>query len=435
MHVLIVSTFFPFPQNCGKARVLGGLCSFLDQHPRVTRLSYYHIAREPAEDAGILTGRYRHAPGPGFPEVCRNLAGSFVSGRLPALQEAFTYSRGTRRRLWKFIEDERPDVVVADTIRAGQYFRSARRPRGRYLLYLDDLFSLRYDRILALLDEMPESAGDALGNFVSFVPRSLRPLAKQRTSLRALFTYERAAVRRRETEVVKHFDRSFLINPDEVSILRDRSGSDSVFALKMFTEAPETEPLCDGHSRYFVFLGDLQVPHNRVAIETLMREGSEAMARELPGYRVLVVGKSAPPELVEACRRTSNFAMAGYVRDLSSLLLHARGLLAPLSFGSGVKIKCLEALRLGVPLVSTAIGVEGLSVRPGVDYLHAEDTPGFVRQMSRLRNDAEHARLSAAGRAWFVSNYAPDLVWREYEKLLLDHTERRRARVRDVVAA
>lgn len=423
MHVLIVSTFFPFPQNCGKARVLGGLCAFLAQHPRVSRLSYFHIARKPAEDKGPLAPGYRHEPGPAFSEVCRNLAGKLATGRLPALQEAFTFSRGTRRRLWSFIEAEQPDVIVADTIRAAQYLQDPGRPSGRYLLYLDDLFSLRYERILELMDTIPENGGNALGNFVSFVPRSLQPLATHRLSLRMLLSYERRAVARRENEVVRHFARSFLINPDEVELLRQRSGSDDVFPLKMLTEPASIRPSCDGASRDFVFLGDLQLPHNRVAIENLMRDGAAEMARELPGYRVVIVGKGAPRELVEACQRTPNFTVAGFVPDLHALLRHARGLLAPLIFGSGVKIKCLEALRMGVPLVASRIGVEGLSVRSDIEYLHAEDAAGFIRQMKRLTDDAEHARIGAAGHAWFVGNYAPDLVWREYEQLLLNHDD------------
>lgn len=422
MHVLLVSTFFPLPQNCGKARVLGGLCAFLARHPRVTRVSYFHIARSGAAEAGNLAADYRHASSPRFGEVCRNLLGTLLSGRRPALQEALTFSRASQRQLWSYIREERPDVVMADTIRTAQYLEHADRPPARYLLYLDDLFSLRYERILEAMARFPDGAGDPLGNFVSFVPARLRAVATRRGSLRMLLNYERGAVHRREIEVVRRFERSFLISPEEVRILRERTGADSVYALKLLTEESVGPGRCDGRAPYFVFLGDLKLAHNRTAVETLIREGADRLANELPGHRVLIVGKSAPPELAAACARTTNFELTGFVPDLRSLLLHARGLLAPLLFGSGVKIKCLEALRLGVPVVASRFGVEGLGLRPEIEYLHADDVPAVVRQMRRLTDDAEHARLVAAGHAWFAGNYSPGVVWREYEQMFFAPT-------------
>lgn len=423
MHVLLVSTFFPFPQNCGKARVLGGLCSFLTRHPRVSRVSYFHIARAPAPETGPLADDYHFAPGPGIGEVCRNLARPLRGGRSPALQEALTFSRAARRRLWALIREQRPDVVLVDTIRAAQYLLGPDRPPARYLLYLDDLFSLRYARMLEQLERAPDSVGDALGNFVSFVPAGLRPLAARGPGLKVLLQYERRAVLRCENEAVRRFARSFLISPEEVRVLRRRTGVPSVFPLKLLTEDGGDGRLCDGRSRDFIFLGDLQLPHNRIAVELLLREAAPLLERELPGHRVVIVGKSAPPALAAACARTRNCVLAGFVPDLRDLLRHARGLIAPLVFGSGVKIKCLEALRLGVPIVASRFGVEGLGLRPESEYLHADDVPSLVRQMRRLADDAEHARLVAAGYTWFAANYAPDVVWREYEQLLLEESE------------
>lgn len=423
MHVLLVSTFFPYPQNCGKARVLGGFCAFLRQHPRVRELTYFQIAREPAADRDAIGAAYHHAPGPGWFDVVRNLGRALRQRRWPALQEVLTYSRTAHRQLHEFIRTRQPDLVIVDTIRAAQYLETEDRPAARYFIYLDDLFSVRYERMLHLQRRMPGAAIDALGNFASFVPRLLRPLAAQPVFARALLRYERRAVQRREDEVVHRFERSFLINPDEAKLLRARTGVDSIHALKLLTEAPAQSAWCDGSGRYFVFLGDLRLAHNHHAILHLVREGGRLLAERLPGYRVVIVGKAPPPELVEACRSTPGFELAGFVPDLAALLRHSRGLLAPLLFGSGVKIKCIEALRWGVPIVATDYGVEGLGLRAGLDYLAAEDTDGVVRQMERLCDNREHARLVRAGRRWFESNYAPAVVWSEYERLLLDAQE------------
>ena len=419
MRVLIVSTIFPFPQDCGKARVLGGLCRFLLQAPQVESLSYFQISRRPSDHQDKLPVRYFHAASPRMMEVALNLTRGLLRGQLPTLQEAMTYAAEARAALFRVIEQEKPDLVIADTIRAGQYLTGSDRPPGRYFLYLDDLFSLRYERILKVLEKFPGRAVDPLGNFAAFIPAALRPLTENRVSLRALLQYERRAVFAREIAMVRHFERCFLINPAEVSLLRDRSGADNVFQLKLLTDAAENQAAYVGSSPYFVFLGDLQLPHNHLSILNFVRDGAELLSRALPGYKVLIVGKSARPELVEACSRYPMFEVRGYVPDLHSVMNGARGMLAPLLFGSGVKIKTLDALRLGVPLVASSFGVEGLDLQPDDHYLHAETVESVIQQMARLIDPHEHSRLSSNGRTWFDSNYSSSLVRDEYEQALL----------------
>src|SRR3569623_285299 len=329
MHVLIVSTVFPYPQDCGKARVLGGLCRFLLQAPQVDRVSYFQVSRKPSDQQEKLPVRYFLASSPKLADVGFNLTRALFRGRLPTLQEAMTYASDARAELFRVIEREKPDLVIAATIRAGQYLTGTDRPPGRYFLYLDDLFSLRYERILKVLRKFPGRAVDPLGNFAAFIPPALRFLTESKVSLRALLRYERRAVFAREIAMVRHFERCFLINPAEVSLLRDRSGADNVFQLKLLTDAAENQAAYVGSSPYFVFLGALQHPPNHLSILNFVRDGAELLSRALPGYKVLIVGKSARPELVEACSRYPMFEVRGYVPDLHSVMNGARGMLAP----------------------------------------------------------------------------------------------------------
>jgi glycosyltransferase involved in cell wall biosynthesis len=67
--------------------------------------------------------------------------------------------------------------------------------------------------------------------------------------------------------------------------------------------------------------------------------------------------------------------------------------------GAGTRIKILEALALGTPVVSTALGAEGLAVTAGVDILMAEDAAGFAAQTVKLlRSPKLRERLTTAGR-------------------------------------
>jgi glycosyltransferase involved in cell wall biosynthesis len=89
---------------------------------------------------------------------------------------------------------------------------------------------------------------------------------------------------------------------------------------------------------------------------------------------------------------------AGYVDDLSGEYARARAVVVPLFHGGGVKVKAIEAMAAGIPVVSTPHGVAGLPASPGV--LVAADAAGFARHLDRLAEEPGLVdRLGAANRA------------------------------------
>ncbi len=91
---------------------------------------------------------------------------------------------------------------------------------------------------------------------------------------------------------------------------------------------------------------------------------------------------------------------AGRPADLEPLYAQAFAAVVPIFSGSGTRLKVLEALAYGRPVVATAKAVEGLALEPGVHYLAAEDEAAFAAQLGRLANEpALAAALSCRGRA------------------------------------
>ena len=97
----------------------------------------------------------------------------------------------------------------------------------------------------------------------------------------------------------------------------------------------------------------------------------------------------------------------GRVDDVTPFYAAAHALVIPMFEGSGTRLKAIEAAFLGRPVISTALGVEGLPLRPGEHYLRAETAPEWVEAIERLRSDAaevaamaERARDAVAHLAW-----------------------------------
>jgi glycosyltransferase involved in cell wall biosynthesis len=96
----------------------------------------------------------------------------------------------------------------------------------------------------------------------------------------------------------------------------------------------------------------------------------------------------------------------GYVPDVRPLVARAWSEVVPLRLGGGTRLKVLEALALGTPVVSTSKGVEGLELEPEQHLLLADTPAEFARATLRLLAEpALRARLAVAGRQIVRANY------------------------------
>jgi glycosyltransferase involved in cell wall biosynthesis len=87
------------------------------------------------------------------------------------------------------------------------------------------------------------------------------------------------------------------------------------------------------------------------------------------------------------------------VRDLEPLYRSAGIFIVPLRAGSGIRVKILEAMARGIPIVSTSVGVEGLDVTPGEHLLVADDHTDFAQAIRWLLEEPiRRGRMAAAAR-------------------------------------
>jgi glycosyltransferase involved in cell wall biosynthesis len=120
---------------------------------------------------------------------------------------------------------------------------------------------------------------------------------------------------------------------------------------------------------------------------------------KVPDATLTLVGTSPPEWLRE--RANDRVRVTGPVTDIRPYLAAAAVMPVPLMAGAGTRLKVLEAFAVGVPVVSTAKGVEGLALRPGEHYVRAETAPEFVAALEQLRAEPDHAdRMVTDARVW-----------------------------------
>lgn len=415
------------PRRYGKQIVLGGILDHLVARLGADQVHLIHLGG--ADDYPPVSYQ-RHTiakPGPvgQVASVVRHVALASVAGGALSLQEAVLRSATIADELRDQINLIDADLEIWDTVRLGQYAPVIeRRPGIRRVLYADDLFSLRYRSMLAEAD-----AGNAGGEFQKLLPGPARRLLSWGPAQRTLLRAEAHLVERSETRQPAWFDRTLLVSDVESDTLRSRlAGSDPIPAvdtLPPLLQATEASVVREGvDTPEFTFLGGFNYAPNRAGLEWFLRECREAVQQLIPEAVFNVVGAGTEHGLPEAEPWGGAVRFLGWVDDLDQVLNRSMALISPLRSGSGIKIKALEALARGLPVIATPAGVQGIAGPPpgqqdsgGFGYLVGNTPDELARAMVALTNPERRREVSAAALRTWRQHYARDVVQRRYDEL------------------
>ena len=131
----------------------------------------------------------------------------------------------------------------------------------------------------------------------------------------------------------------------------------------------------------------------------------ELVARH-PDLRFDIVGKNPDRRLREAVAAHPGITLTGYVADLDTVYRDSRVSVAPLLFGSGMKVKVLDAMARGIPTVTTSVGAEGIELEEGRQLLVADEPLHMAERIDALLGDRElWQRLQAGSRELIRQRY------------------------------
>lgn len=155
-----------------------------------------------------------------------------------------------------------------------------------------------------------------------------------------------------------------------------------------------------------LFVGHLGYLPNRRAVTRLCHSIMPALMRHEPLARLVVSGRNPSARVIRTVQAAGHDLVPN-PPDLGPLYARAMATAIPLVQGGGTRIKVIEALAVGCPIVATAKAVEGLGLRDGVEYLAAETDQDFAQALARLASQpALRAELAGAGRSMVAARYA-----------------------------
>jgi len=164
-------------------------------------------------------------------------------------------------------------------------------------------------------------------------------------------------------------------------------------------------PVAPGRRHRIVFVGSMRYHGNVEAAVWFARSVWPRIRERFPAWRLTLAGYDPAPAVL-ALRGAENVEVTGTVEDLRPYYGEALAAIVPVRTGGGTRLKILEAMAAGVPVVSTTLGAEGLAVSPGRHLLIADREEDWLRQLSALAPQGDLWNgLVAAGRDLVRSRY------------------------------
>lgn len=251
---------------------------------------------------------------------------------------------------------------------------------------------------------------DSVDSISLLFERALRGSPSRKS--RAMALLDLARTRRYEANYTARYDEVLVSSPEDAWALRElaRAASEPVAPehihvvpngvdLEYFRpQAVERLPAT------LIFSGKMSYHANVAAALFLAQEIMPHIWARRPDVRVVIAG-SAPTREVRALAADPRIAVTGYVDDLRPYLAQATVAISPLRYAVGIQNKVLEAMAMGIPVVTARQVARALQAQEGVDLLFAQESPEYAQTILTLLEDAAlRARLGQAGRQ-YVERY------------------------------
>lgn len=380
MRVLLLTQVLPYPPDSGPKAKTYNVVKFLAKRHAVTLVSFIRDTDSPEHIRHLET-------------LCEKVVTVPIT-RSPLRDLLYLGVSLLKNQPWMMLRDERPemraalrelaagpgfDIVQADQLNMGQYalpFTQSRR-----VLDLHNALWVLYKRLAETL-----------------------PFTKP---MKFILMRDWRLLKRYEGDICRTFEAVTAVSEEDKQALIQAGGRPDMTVIPIaidVDEQPQIERQPSGP--HIVHIGTMYWPPNIEGITWFLDEIYPRIKARVPDARCTLIG-ARPPDSIKSREQTDpSLKVTGYVDDPLPYLRDASMMVVPLKAGGGMRVKILNALSQGLPMVSTTVGCEGIAVQHERDILVADSAEDFAEQTVRLLTDAAlNQRIAEAGRRTAVEVY------------------------------
>lgn len=270
--------------------------------------------------------------------------------------------------------------------------------------------------LLPYLDDMAQSAATVLDHHNIESHMLLRRAENEPSWLKRIYYgREGALVEAFEKRYCPQFSLNITCSDIDTDRLKDISPASQVLTIPNGVDLGYFIPQgLEKQSQKLVFVGTLNWYPNIEAVLYIANELWPRLKKKFPNISIDIIGANPPAEIKEIAKVDNSFRVLGFVDDIRPYIESAAVYLCPIRDGGGTKLKVLDAMALGAPMVAHPIACEGISVVDREDVLLAESTDEFIERVSELlESEALRKHLSVNARALIEKSYGYEAIGKQ----------------------
>jgi sugar transferase (PEP-CTERM/EpsH1 system associated) len=228
--------------------------------------------------------------------------------------------------------------------------------------------------------------------------------------------------RRFERWAVANAHKTVAVSAEDARLFAEQFGAPSVSVVDNgvdtdYFQSPK-QPRETGH---VLFLGSLDWRPNLDAVDLLIKRIFPEVLRQVPDARLSIVGRNPSTDLVSRVEKANRVSLHGNVADVRPYLNRCGVMAVPLRIGGGSRLKILEALACGLPVVSTKVGAEGLDLQSGQHLCVVPEVGEIARALIHaIRNPQAMQAMASAGRQRVLERYDWDSLANKLDQIWLE---------------
>lgn len=377
-HVLFISWWWPYPASNGSKIRIYNLLRHLSQHYRVTLLSFAEADEATPEQIAHLRTFCQHVEQVAKPEYHPGALKATLGYMSPWPRSLVdTYSPDMAQRVARVVQSDTVDVIVASQTTVMRYLEAA-------------------PGIPAVLEEVETTIFHNHVEQADSLTKRLRSnltLSKLDHALAGL--YQRGVA-------------FTVVSESELAYLRHLSPSGERMAIVpngVDTIANQPDPTVQPKPYTLIYTGAVTYYANYEAVAFFIRDVWPLVRARYPQAQFTVTGGTGKVDVSDLAAQPG-VIFSGFLPSVADAVRQSCALVATLQTGGGTRLKILEAMALGTPVIATTKGAEGLTVNDGENILIADSAPEIAAAVGRLFDEAGlRERLAAGGRVLVEQHY------------------------------
>jgi polysaccharide biosynthesis protein PslH len=359
MKILFIANRFPYPPFRGDKLKIYNLAKQLSQKHEIHLITF---VEDPSDYQHLdkLNGLFSEIiliDLPKWKSYWHVLTG-FLNSK--PLQVNYFKSKKFAKSLETLLDMHQYDAIHVQHLRMAQYALNIQHPNK--ILDLPDAFSLYWQR---------------------------RKSIKRSFFVKLLDQIESKKVLAYEAYILKRFTKNLVCSSEDANFLKDKHGAENVMILPNGVDVHTFKPLQHDyvHHHTLLFTGNMDYAPN---VDAVIYFTEQILPLVLEKFEVqFIIAGQRPIESVKALDNGKTVFVTGFIQDLTQTYNDASVVVAPLRFGAGTQNKVLEAMAMGIPVVCSNIGFEGLGIQDGEGAFMRKETSSFAEQVIALLSSSD----------------------------------------------